>query len=252
MTKRPLIIFCLLAMFVAPVARANVLVTDLSKDQISIRGDFAGETLLLFGAIDPNPHGAIDGVVVVLRGPGENIMLRKKRKTLGIWVNQTAYPMGPLPGFLATVSSAPLADFIPDEERRLLNIGADKLQANMLSGTPSDEEQRAALAAFIRLKQKDRLFAENAQAVEIIDDRLFRAEINLPAGMPVGRYVTEFFAFKNGRVVGYRTGELPVDIVGAGHILGEAAHKQSLLYGLSGVALAVFMGWGVAAIFRRR
>jgi uncharacterized protein (TIGR02186 family) len=242
----------LLALLATPMARANVLVTDLSKDQISIRGDFAGETLLLFGAIDPAPHGVVDGVVVILRGPGENITLRKKQKTLGIWVNQAAYPIGPLPGFLAVVSSAPLVDLIPDEERRLLDIGADKLQANMLRGRPTDEEKRAALAAFIRLKQKDRLFAENAQAVEIIDDRLFRAEINLPAGMPVGRYVTEFFAFKNGRVVGYRTGELPVDIVGAGHILGEAAHNQPLLYGLSGVALAVFMGWGVAAVFRRR
>jgi uncharacterized protein (TIGR02186 family) len=255
MMKRAPITLCLLALLALlapPMAHANVLVTDLSKDQISIRGDFAGETLLLFGAIDPAPHGVVDGVVVILRGPGENITLRKKQKTLGIWVNQAAYPMGPLPGFLAVVSSAPLVDLIPDEERRLLNIGADKLQANMLRGTPTDEEQRAALAAFIRLKQKDRLFAENAQAVEIIDDRLFRAEINLPAGMPVGRYVTEFFAFKNGRVVGYRTGELPVDIVGAGHILGEAAHNQPLLYGLSGVALAVFMGWGVAAIFRRR
>jgi hypothetical protein len=76
------------------MARANVLVTDLSKDQISIRGDFAGETLLLFGAIDPAPHGVVDGVVVILRGPGENITLRKKQKTLGIWVNQAAYPIG--------------------------------------------------------------------------------------------------------------------------------------------------------------
>ncbi|MGB2020023.1 MAG: TIGR02186 family protein, partial [Parvibaculales bacterium] len=57
----------------APVAQANVLVTDLSKDQISIRGDFTGETLLLFGAIDPTPHGPVDGVVVVLRGPGESV-----------------------------------------------------------------------------------------------------------------------------------------------------------------------------------
>jgi uncharacterized protein (TIGR02186 family) len=248
----------------APKAFANVLVTDLSKDKISIRGDFTGETLLLFGAIDPVPHGPVDGVVVVLRGPGENIVLRKKQKTLGIWVNQAAYPMGPLPGFLATASSAPLGALIPDEERRLLSIGADKLQANLLGGplfnsgaksgakSVSDEERRDALAAFIRLKESAHLFAENPQAVEIINNRLFRAEINLPAGMPVGRYVTEFFAFKNGRLVGYRTGELPVDIVGAGHILGEAAHNQSLLYGLSGVALAMFMGWGVAAIFRRR
>lgn len=236
----------------APVAQANVLVTDLSKDQISIRGDFTGETLLLFGAIDPTPHGPVDGVVVVLRGPGESVTLRKKQKSFGIWVNQQAYRMGPLPGFLATVSSAPLSDLAPAEERRQLNIGAAQLDAALLSGTASAREKQEALQAFVRLKTADALFDENAQAVEIIDDRLFRAEIKLPAGMPVGRYVTEFFAFKNGRVVGYRTGELPVDIVGAGHILGEAAHKQSLLYGLSGVALAVFMGWGVAAIFRRR
>lgn len=252
MTHLKALISFVLLLAIAPLAQANVLVTDLSKDKISIRGDFTGETLLLFGAIDPAPHGPVDGVVVVLRGPGENITLRKKQKSWGIWVNRQAYRMGPLPGFLATVSSVPLADLAPLKERRKLNIGADQLTASLLSGSATAAEKTDALQAFVRLKRSDALFDENAQAVEIIDNRLFRAEIKLPAGMPVGRYVTEFFAFKNGRVVGYRTGELPVDIVGAGHILGEAAHNQSLLYGLSGVALAVFMGWGVAAIFRRR
>ena len=232
-------------------AQANVLVTDLSKDQISIRGDFTGETLLLFGAIDPTPHGPVDGVVVVLRGPGESVTLRKKQKSFGIWINQQAYRMGPCRAF-GHCQFRPLSDLAPAEERRQLNIGAAQLDAALLSGTAGAREKQEALQAFVRLKTADALFDENAQAVEIIDDRLFRAEIKLPAGMPVGRYVTEFFAFKNGRVVGYRTGELPVDIVGAGHILGQAAHHQSLLYGLSGVALAVFMGWGVAAIFRRR
>ena len=179
---------------------------------------------MLFGAIDPTPHGPVDGLVVVLRGPGK-ASLCAKTKSFGIWVNQQAYRMGPLPG-LATVSSAPLSDLAPAEERRQLNIGAAQLDAALLSGTASAREKQEALQAFVRLKTADALFDENAQAVEIIDDRLFRAEIKLPAGMPVGRYVTEFFAFKNGRVVGYRTGELPVDIVGAGHILGEAAHNH--------------------------
>ena len=107
----------------APSAQANVLVTDLSKDQISIRGGFTGETLLLFGAIDPTPHGPVDGVVVVLRGPGENVTLRKKQKSFGIWVNEQAYRLGPLPSFLATVSSAPLTDLAPTEKQRQLNIG---------------------------------------------------------------------------------------------------------------------------------
>ena len=75
---------CGLALLAMPAVRPNVLVTDLSKDQISIRGDFTGETLLLFGAIDPHPHGAIDGVVVVFRGPSETIILRKKQKTLAL------------------------------------------------------------------------------------------------------------------------------------------------------------------------
>ena len=45
MMKRSPVTLCLLgllALLATPMARANVLVTDLSKDQISIRGDFAG------------------------------------------------------------------------------------------------------------------------------------------------------------------------------------------------------------------
>ena len=233
-------------------AQANVLVTDLSKDRIAIHADFAGETLLLFGAIDPQPHGPVDGVAVVLRGPGENIIIRQKQKQFGIWANGAAYPVGPLPGFMAVVSSTPLAVLAPEKERRLLGLGQDTLQPNMLRGTADEKDLDAAMQAFLRLKTKDRLYDENPNAIEIIDDRLFRAEIDLPAGMPVGRYVTEFFAFKNGRLVGYRTGELPVDIVGAGHILHQAAYQQSLLYGIIGVVLAVLMGWGAAVLFRRR
>ena len=108
----------------------------------------------------------------------------------------------------------------------------------------NEEEKDEALAAFIRLKEKDALFDTRSDRVEIISDKLFRAEINLPAGMPVGRYVSEFFAFKNGRLVGYQTGELPVDIVGAGHILHQAAYDMSLIYGIAGVVMALIMGWG--------
>ena len=233
-------------------AAANVLVTDLSKDQISIRANFTGETLLLFGAIDPLPHGPVDGIAVVLRGPGENVVIRQKQKRFGIWANGAAYYMGPLPGFMSVVSSSSLRALAPEEERRLLGLGLDMLAPNMLRGDAAEADTEAALQAFLRLKKRDRLYDENPAAIEIIDERLFRAEIDLPAGMPVGRYVTEFFAFKNGRLVGYQTGELPVDIVGTGHILSQAAYQQSFLYGLSGVILAVFLGWAAASIFRRR
>lgn len=255
----------LLAFFIlTPETRAaNVLVTGASKDQISIRTNFAGEKLLLFGAIDTAPYGPVDGVVVVLRGPGENVVLRKKQKQFGIWINNAGTVLGPLPSFYTVVSSAPLASLAPQDERITLGIGADTLDANLISSdTNSDKasdkagqksaQKAEALAAFRRLKQSDNLFAAREDAVEILNDKLFRAEITLPAGMPVGRYVTEFFAFKSGRLVGYQTSELPVDIVGAGHILHTAAYDAPLLYGLFGVIMALIMGWSVALIFGRR
>lgn len=235
-----------------PAEAANVLVTDVSKDQISIRSNFAGEQLLLFGAIDTAPYGAVDGIVVVLRGPGENVTLRKKQKRFGIWINGVSYQFGPLPSFYAVASSAPLAQLAPPTELRQWGIGAEIVTAQNAPIASEAAQQQEALAAYRRLKRADDLFASRPDAVEIIDEKLFRAEINLPAGMPVGRYVTEFFAFKDGRLVGYQTGELPVDIVGAGHILSEAAYDTPLLYGLSGVAMALFMGWAVAVVFRRR
>ena len=246
-----LLFFILVAPVNATLA-ANVLVTDISKDHISIRSNFTGESLLLFGAIDTSFYGPVDGIVVTLRGPGENVVLRKKQKQLGIWVNGTAYEIGPLPGFYAVVSSQPLDTLTSYDELKALGIGTFALKANTLSGTISEAERADVMAAFIRLKEKDALFATCSDRVEIINNKLFRAEINLPAGMPVGRYVTEFFAFKNGRLVGYQTGELPVDIVGAGHILNKAAYDMSLLYGIAGVVMALMMGWGVAVLFRRQ
>ena len=95
---RALISSCLLALlalvFSGERAHAtefkNVLVTDVSKDQISIRSNYSGETLLLFGAIDTLPYGEVDGVVVLLRGPAQDITLRKKNKQFGILINGPA------------------------------------------------------------------------------------------------------------------------------------------------------------------
>ena len=246
--------FIIFIMLFSPLggAAANVLVTDLSKDQISIRSNFTGETLLLFGAIDTAPHGPVDGIAVVLRGPGETVTLRKKHKRFGIWINGDAYQMGPLPSFYTVVSSAPLDNLAPSGELKDLGIGISSINAVGLQDALGASDKQQVLEAFRRLKQADNLFTMRMDTVEIIDEKLFRAEINLPSGMPVGTYVTEFFAFKNGRLVGYQTGVLPVDIVGAGHILSKAAYDTPLAYGLAGVTMAFFMGWIVAVVFRRR
>lgn len=235
-----------------PTAQANPIVADLSKDHISIRSNFVGEQLLLFGALAETPDGPIDDIIVVMRGPDETFTVRKKSKRAGIWVNDAAYAIGPVPGFYALASTGPLADIAPDRALRENGIGEQSLAMEFGRADIPAAERQQAIEGFIRLKQNSALYREQVGAVKIIGERLFRVEINLPSGMPVGDYVTEFFAFQKGRLVGYQTGLLPVDIVGTGHVLHKAAYEMPLVYGTSGVIMAVIMGWGVAVLFRRR
>ena len=103
-----------LSFSLAPMmARANTIIADLSKDHISIKSNFAGEKLLLFGAVEATVDGPISDIIVILRGPGENFTLRKKQKKLGVWVNSAAYDIGPLPGFYAVASTRKLSQMVP-------------------------------------------------------------------------------------------------------------------------------------------
>ena len=238
--------FLLAFLLVAPNTHAqNALIADVSQDHISIQSNFTGETLLLFGAIEPSTDGTPTDIVVVLRSPAEDFLVRRKQKRFGIWINSDSFRLGELPGFFAVSSSRPLEKIAPPRAQAKYQLAPHFLKTGLSA------EMRDVLGGFVRLRRAVALYSQNPRGVAILNDRLFRAEITLPSGMPVGTYVTEFFAFREGQLVGYQTGRLPVDIVGAGHILHGAAHNMPLLYGLGGVLIAVFMGWGVALIFRR-
>ena len=225
----------------------GALIADLSKDHITIQSNFSGEKLLLFGAIDAADSNVATDIVVVLRSPAEDFMVRRKQKHFGIWINSDSFLLGPLPSFFAMSSSRALDRIAPAGEQK-----KHALLPRYLSTNLQNMPQKEVLDGFIRLRHRAGLYSANEQGVTILNNRLFRAEIDLPSGMPVGTYVTEFFAFRRGRLVGYQTGELPVDIVGAGHILHQAAHENPLIYGLVGVMIAGFMGWGGALVFRRK
>ena len=242
----------------AQKAHANALVADLSKDQIRVASNFTGEKILLFGAIEgTGPSGASD-VVVVVRGPSENFTLRRKNRVAGIWVNAEARTLGPLPGYYAVASTRALADIAPVSERAKHQIGPEYLRFSLLNQTPEAAApytgpRDIALYhdSFVRIKSGQNLYSVDPNGVSIIADRLFRAELTLPSGLPFGTYITEFFLFEKGRVVGYQTGELSVAITGLEQWLRATAYDMPLLYGLFGVFIAGLMGWGVAILFRR-
>jgi uncharacterized protein (TIGR02186 family) len=255
----------------AQKASANALVADLSKDQIRVASNFTGEKILLFGAIEGTGTGGASDVVVVVRGPSENFTLRRKKRMAGIWINAEARTLGPLPGYYAVASTRPLTDIAPVSERAKHQIGPEHLRFSLLDQTPEAAASPDTYSysgsysgsytgprdialyheSFVRIKSGQNLYSVDPDGVRIIADRLFRAELTLPSGLPFGTYITEFFLFEKGRVVGYQTGELSVAITGLEQWLRVTAHDMPLLYGLFGVFIAGFMGWGVATLFRR-
>ena len=201
----------------AQKASANALVADLSKDQIRVASNFTGEKILLFGAIEGTSTGGASDVVVVVRGPSENFTLRRKKRMAGIWINAEAHSLGPLPGYYAVASTRPLTDIAPVSERAKHQIGPEHLRFSLLDQTPeaavssdtssytgsysSPRDIALYHESFVRIKSEQNLYSVDPDGVRIIADRLFRAELTLPSGLPFGTYITEFFLFEKGQSV---------------------------------------------------
>lgn len=82
MFRRLRIVLTAALLLTAPAASASPLVADLSDHLIKITTGFTGTDVLLFGATDGPGQ-----VIVVVRGPDHQIIVRRKERAAGIWVN---------------------------------------------------------------------------------------------------------------------------------------------------------------------
>src|SRR5262245_2968433 len=100
-------------LFTTPAASAADLVSGLSTDLIEITSNFTGADIVLFGAIepaeDPGPDTDQD-LVVVIRGPSQDMTVRRKQRTFGIWINREQVTFSGLPGYYFLASTRPLED----------------------------------------------------------------------------------------------------------------------------------------------
>ena len=227
------------------VMAAPALVADLSRDDIKITTSFTGTRLLLFGATE----GTGD-VVVVVRGPDRQEVIRKKQRIGGIWVNGESVTFDRVPGYYFEASSRPLSQIASRDVLRKHQIGAGTLPLFAQEGTPSDRatEYRSAL---LRLKQNQSLYASPAGPVKIMGERLFRVELVFPSSVPTGTYGAQIFLFKNGRPVSVTRKTLVVRKTGIEAAIFEFAHQHAAVYGICAILIALFAGWLAGVIFRK-
>jgi uncharacterized protein (TIGR02186 family) len=230
------------------------LVPDVSQREISIQSGFTGAELLLFGAIiyprGVTPEGPVD-VAVVIRGPTRPITLREKRKIAGIWVNADSTDFRSAPTYYAIASSRPLDKIVDAKTAAIYELGLNRLQLSP-SGEIENKEQRRFAAGLVDLNRRNGLYRQDNSSVDITDSVLYRARLNIPSSVPVGRYVAETLLIRNGRViVADDKVEITISKSGFEQFVTLMAQKHGLIYGTIAVLISLMLGWFAGYIFRR-
>jgi uncharacterized protein (TIGR02186 family) len=247
------------ALLLAPLLMAQAkptLVPDVSQRNIEIAYSFTGAELLLFGAIlypggrAPAPGEKPAEIVVVVKGPTQSVLVREKEKVAGIWVNADRMRYRSAPSFYAIASSKPIDRLVDERTRAIYELGVNSLQLSPASGAAPDIQARfdKGLQA---LRQHAGLYYEAPGAVEITDGVLYRARVNIPARVPVGRFTAETFLIKDGRVLAAAVRGIEIRKSGFERFVARSADRHAILYGLVAVALSILFGWGAGALWKR-
>jgi len=227
----------------AQAPSSTALVADLSKRQIAITTGFAGTDLLLFGAVE----GPGD-VIVVVRGPRRDQVVRRKIRIAGVWLNGESVEFEHVPVFYWVASSRPLAAIAEPGFLDEHAIGTGHLDFRPVQTAHDTAAYRAAL---IRNKAEADLYEEAEGAVTFVADRLFRTSVTFPANLPTGTYAAEVYLLRDRTLVSRQTATIDVARVGLGARIHNFARQQAALYGIIAVLVALVAGWLAGAIFRR-
>ncbi|GGE31448.1 membrane protein [Agaricicola taiwanensis] len=251
--RLPALIAALVLM--ASPALAEGLTVSLSSHRIIIRSNFTGADVVLFGAIGRDAStisrsGSYD-VVVTVRGPKRDIVVREKERILGFWVNWSSLTFPQIPDYLAISSSKPLAEIAGEAQRESLRLGLEESLPLPVSKRMPPEEVARNRSSLIRLKQIERRYIYNATGVTFLNEALFRATVPLPANVPIGVFEVEVKLFSGGALLATQNTALEVVKAGFEADMADVARERPWTYGFVAAFLAVACGWLASVAFRR-
>ncbi len=107
----------------------------ISADVIPVTSDFGGTNLVVFGAIE-NPNRvaqALDrySLVVVIRGAPKTVVVWRKQRVFGIWVNRQSRTYADVPSFYEVAASRPLEELASPDVLKANGIGVAYIPLNL-------------------------------------------------------------------------------------------------------------------------
>jgi len=236
-------------------SRPESIEIGLSTDRIAITSDFAGADLTIFGAVDnADPllqrHGRYD-VIVVLEGPARPVVVWRKSRVLGVWINRDSKTFLNVPVSYSIATTRMMQDIASAETYRQMSLGP-----NYLYLQPADPSQGAARIEEFSAALRDRkkatgLYSERIGGVQFLSQTLFRATVRLAPDVPVGTHRARAFLFRNGVFIKETSAQLAILKSGFEQSVHQAAQQHSTYYGAFAVLLAMLTGWLGRVVFRK-
>ncbi|TPL10917.1 TIGR02186 family protein [Mesorhizobium sp. B2-4-14] len=227
----------------------------LSTDNVSITAGFSGADLTIFGSLEnPDPLVARQGrydVIVVLEGPPKPVVVRRKDRVLGVWINLESETFENVPVSYSVATTRPLQDITEPNSYRQLSLGASNLYMQPADAGDSPATIEEFTAALRERKSATGLYSENVGGVQFLSQNLFRATVRLAPNVPVGTHKARAFLFKSGLFIKESSAQLEIRKSGFEQSIFRVAHDYSFLYGVFAISLAMITGWLGRLIFRK-
>lgn len=240
-------VFALCFLAAPSFAQDHTLTVDLAQDHVDITTGFDGAYLTLFGV--KNDDG---DVVVVVRGPERDFVVRQKQQVAGAWVNRKSMTFEDVPEFYDFAASGDVEKLLPENRRIEEKIGFAALKFEPSKHNVEADEKALFQEALIRNKQQEGLFPVTAKEIVFLSDMFFKTQLYVPSNVPTGHYVIETFLIHKNKIVDKRVTNLKVAQVGFSAGIYQFAHSYSLAYSLVIIVIAALAGWLSNAVRRKR
>ena len=236
-----------------PAAAHEQIVAGMSQNRVSITADFDGSEILIYGAVKrdappPEGQGPLE-VIVTVEGPATPVIVRRKGRVAGIWLNNAEVRISSAPSFYAVATTGPLAYILSDTDNLRHSITIERVIRAV--GIASEAERAGEFVlGLLRVRTNDGRYRILQGKVELTEETLFRTDVVLPANLTEGEYKVRLFLLRDKRVIATQERVIGVRKEGLERWVFNLAQERPLVYGLVSLVLAALAGWGASAAFR--
>jgi len=217
---------------------------DLSQNEIGIDTGFKGQELILFGLAEPD-----HGIIVVVRGPEENLTVRNKKRILGFWFNTKSVIYSNIPKVYFISTYDKIEKLLNKNERYENEIGFKNIKF-----IPKDQKDLFIDLtkwndSIVKIQKRNNLYKRFD--LKFVDDKLFQTRLYFPSNVPTGKYIVTTYRVKNSEIISFNNKLIWVNKSGIGNKIFLFAQRNSILYGIGTIIIAIILGSSAALIFRK-